>query len=306
MATISSSLFLSATASSFFARVHVLAARRPICQQCLRSFTTTPMSLAGHNKWSKTKHIKAVTDKKKMSERTAFTKLIAMYSRMYGDDVKFNPQLANAISAATKASVPKALVEAAIARGQGCSATGAKLEPMTLEVLMPPNIALITDIETDNKTRTLHNLKFVVKKAGGVVGSTSFYFSRRGRVILSSKDRKLTLSDVLEEAIELDGAEDVEELLEGRFVVWTQPPQIMAITEALSKRLELEVEESDIIWAANKDTKVAIDSTKSVESLDALFSGLREYPEVKAIFANVQQGAVTSDDWEKIERNVDV
>lgn len=52
-----------------------------ICRQCQRSFATTPAQWAGHNKWSKTKHIKAVTDKKKMTERAGFTKTIAMYSR---------------------------------------------------------------------------------------------------------------------------------------------------------------------------------------------------------------------------------
>lgn len=204
------------------------------------------------------------------------------------------------------ASVPKALVEAAIARGQGRSATGAQLESMTLEVLMPPNIALIADIETDNKTRSLHDLKFVVKKAGGVVGSTSFYFSRRGRVLFKNKQDGPSLSDVLDEAIEHDGAEDVEELADGGFLVWTQPPQLMAITEALSKRFELEVVESDIIWAANEDTKTAVDTKQSADTLDTLFAGLREYPEVKAIFANIQQGSITEDEWEKIERHIDV
>lgn len=177
---------------------------------------------------------------------------------------------------------------------------------MTFEVLMPPNIALIADIETDNKTRTLHDLKFVVKKAGGVVGSTSFYFSRRGRVIFKSKQDGPTLSEVLEEAIEHDGAEDVEELPDGGFLAWTQPAQLMAITEALSKRLELQVAESDIIWAPNEDTKVSLDSAQSVGSLDALFSGLKEYPEVKALFANIQQGSIPADAWEKVERHIDV
>ncbi|KAG6040879.1 hypothetical protein E4U41_006791 [Claviceps citrina] len=282
-----------------------IASRHPLCQRCLRTFVTTHASLAGHNKWSKTKHIKAATDKKKMAERLAFTRLIAMYSRMYGEDVKFNPQLANAISAATKASVPKALVEAAIARGQGRSATGAQLESMTLEVLMPPNIALIADIETDNKTRTLQDLKLVVKKAGGVVGSTSFYFSRRGRIVLRSKSGGLALSDLLDEAIEHDGTEDVEALDGGRFLVWTQPPQAIAVTEALSKRFQVEVEESDIVWAANEDTKVALDSRQFVDNLHALLAGLREYSEVKAMYANVQQGSITQDEWDKIERHLD-
>ncbi|KAH0601122.1 hypothetical protein MHUMG1_02125 [Metarhizium humberi] len=260
-------------------------ARLQFCRRCLRSFSTSQTMLAGHNKWSKTKHIKAVTDKKKMAERTAFTKLIAMYSRT---------------------SVPKALVEAAIARGQGRSAAGAQLESMTLEVLMPPNIALIADIETDNKTRTLQDLKFVVKKAGGVTGSTSFYFSRRGRIIFRNKEGGPTLSDLLEEAIEHDGADDIEELPDGDLLVLTEPAQLMAITEALSKRFGLEVVESDIIWAANEDTKTAIDTEQSVESLDALFTGLREYPEVKAIFANINQGSITEEEWERVERHIDV
>ncbi|KHN95142.1 uncharacterized protein MAM_07027 [Metarhizium album ARSEF 1941] len=281
-------------------------AKPKICPRCLRSFSTSRAMQAGHNKWSKTKHIKAVTDKRKMAERTAFTKLIAMYSRMYGDDVKSNPQLANAIAAATKASVPKALVEAAIARGQGRSAAGAQLESMTFEVLMPPNIALIADIETDNKTRTLHDVKYAVKRAGGVVGSTSFYFSRRGRTIFKKKHGGPTLSDLLEEAIEHDGADDVQELPDGDLLVLTQPAHLMAITEALCKKFELEVVESDIIWAANEDTKVAIDTKQSGESLDVLLTGLREHPEVKAIFANISQGSITEKEWEKIERHIDV
>ncbi|UPK90475.1 hypothetical protein LCI18_001410 [Fusarium solani-melongenae] len=277
-----------------------------ICRQCQRSFATTPAQWAGHNKWSKTKHIKAVTDKKKMTERAGFTKTIAMYSRMYGDDLKFNPQLASAISAATKASIPKNLIEAAIARGQGRSATGAQLESMSLEVLMPPTIAMIIDAETDNKIRTLHDLRLVVKKAGGVVGSTTFYFTRRGRAVFKSKEGGPSLSDVLDEAIEHDGLEDVEELPEGDFLVWTQPNTLAAITEAVSKKFELEVLDSDIVWAPNEDTMVSVDKSAEVESLDLLFNGLKEHPEVKAIYANVRQGTIEDEEWDRVERNLDV
>ncbi|KAH8737676.1 transcriptional regulator-domain-containing protein [Ilyonectria robusta] len=277
-----------------------------ICRQCHRSFTTTPAPWAGHNKWSKTKHIKAVTDKKKMSERQIFTKTIAMYSRMYGDNLNFNPQLANAITAASKASIPKHLIEAAVARGQGRSTTGAQLESMSLEVLMPPDIALIVDAETDNKTRTLHDLRLVVKKAGGVVGSTAFYFTRRGRAVFKAKEGGPTLSEILDEAIEHDGMEDVEELPDGNFLAWTQPNTVMAITEALSQKFELEVLDSEIVWAPNEDTKVNIDSPPMAETLDGLFSGLKEYPEVKAIYANVRRGSVEEEEWDKVERNLDV
>lgn len=203
--------------------------------------------------------------------------------------------------------MPKALVEAAIARGQGRSVTGAQLESMTLEVLMPPNVALIADIETDNRNRTLHDLKYVVKKAGGVVGSTTFYFSRRGRIVLKSpKDRAPPkLADVLDLIIEQDGAEDAMEIPDGAILVWTQPAQLMTITEVLSKRTEFEVAESDIIWAANEDTTVVIDPQQDVDGLDALVAGMREFPEVKALFANVRRGGIDAETWEGIQRHID-
>ncbi|KAI9166909.1 putative transcriptional regulatory protein C8D2.12c [Paramyrothecium foliicola] len=274
------------------------------CQRCLRSFSTTAAPLAGHNKWSKTKHIKAVTDKKKMTERTTFTKSIAIFSKLYGEDLKFNPQLANAISAATKAGIPKALIEGAIARGQGRSVSGAQLEAMTFEVLVPPNIAMIADVETDNKVRTLHDIKYSVKKAGGLVGSTAFYFSRRGRIVLKGKDGSPTLSDLLEEAIEHEGVEDVLELPEGAFLVWTEPSKLMAITEVFSQKFDLEIEDSDIIWAANEDTQVDLDSSESAEGLINLLASLKEFSEVKAISANVRQGNISDDEWERIEENL--
>lgn len=177
---------------------------------------------------------------------------------------------------------------------------------MTLEILMPPNIALVADIETDNKTRSLHDLKFVVKKAGGLVGSTAFYFSRRGRAVFKPRDDGPSLSDVLEEAIEHEGTEDVEEHPDGGYVVWTEPSKLMAITEAISKHFELEVVESEILWAANEDTKADVDSPELVESLNALLSGLREHTEVRALFANIRQGAITDEEWDKLERHIDI
>ncbi|KAH7329244.1 transcriptional regulator-domain-containing protein [Stachybotrys elegans] len=277
-----------------------------ICRQCLRSFTTTRAPLAGHNKWSKTKHIKAVTDRKKMRDRTVFTKLIAMYSRMYGDDLNSNPQLVNAIAAASKASIPKNLVEAAIARGQGRSLSGAQLIPLTFEILMPPNIALIAEAETDNKIRTLQDIKHAVKDNGGVVGSTAFYFSKRGRAVFRSKEGGPDLSQVLDEALELEGVEDVEDLPEGGFLVWTEPSQVSTVTTALSQKFDLEVLESDIRWSPNEDTVVELDSGESAEELGNLLASLKEYTEIKSISANVREGTIDEAAWAKIEDSLDM
>lgn len=244
---------------------------------------------------------------------------------VYGDNIAFNPQLANAISAATKgmpiitsiqtnslltahlfiASIPKNLIEAAVARGQGRSTTGAQLEAITFEALMPPSIAIIADVETDNKTRTMHDLKYVVKKAGGISSSSAFYFARRGRSVFKAKDNGPALSDMLDEAIEHDGVEDVEDSPDGGFVMWTEPSVLMAVTEAFSKKFELEIAEADIVWAPNEDTKVGLDSDESAEALDTLLGGLKEYPEVKGLYINTHRGSLSQETWDKVERHID-
>lgn len=205
------------------------------------------------------------------------------------------------------ANVPKHVIENAIAKGQGRSASGAALEQATLEVLLPPSIALMVDIETDNKNRTLNELKYgIIKKMGALVGSTAFYFTRRGRAIFRPKEGGPTLSDMLEEAIEIEGVEDVEELPDGSFLVWAEPPMLMACTEAFSAKFELEVVDCDLVWAPNEDTKVDVDASESVEQLDTLLSGITEFSEVKAISANIRQGTITNDEWERLEKNIDV
>ncbi|KFA67480.1 hypothetical protein S40285_00232 [Stachybotrys chlorohalonatus IBT 40285] len=277
-----------------------------VCRQCLRqSFATTAAPLAGHNKWSKTKHLKAVTDKKKMKDRTTFTHTISMLSRLYGEDLKSNPQLVNAIAAATKASIPKALIEAAIARGQGRSTTGAKLEPLTLEILMPPNIALIVDLETDNKTRTMSDVKVVVKKGGALVGSTAFYFSRRGRAVLQGKPDGPGLSDVMEEALEHEGIEDVEELPDGGFLVWTEPARVSSVGQALSRKFGLDIAELNVVWSPNEDTMETLETAAAAESLSSMLANLKEFQEVKAIYANVREGGISDAEWASIEENLD-
>ena len=213
----------------------------------------------------------------------------------------------------TTASVPKSVIESAIAKGQGKSPSGVALEAFTLEVLMPPDVALIIETETDNKIRTMHDLKHVVKNCDGLSSSTQFFFTRRGRSIFAAKqENEPTLSQVLEEAIEHDGVEDVEELpLEAgrprRFVLWTQPNTLMAPTKALAEKFGLEILESDIIQAANEDTVVDIDTAESAHGLDTLLSSLREYAEVKAIYANIRQGSsITEEEWDKMQRNIDL
>lgn len=171
---------------------------------------------------------------------------------------------------------------------------------------MPPNVAIIAEAETDNKNRTMSELKLVVKKAGAVTSATGFYFSKRGRVVFAPKEGGPTVNDLLDEAMEHEGVEDVEELPDGGFLAWTEPPMLMALTEAFAKKFGLEVLESDIVWDPNGDTQVDIDNPDTAEGLGALFSAMKEFQEVKAIYANIRQGKIPDEDWDRIDRHLDV
>lgn len=203
------------------------------------------------------------------------------------------------------AGFPKTSQEHAIARGQGRSATGASLEALTLEVIMPPTIALVIDVETDNKPRTLQDLRHEIKRFGGTVTPTSYLFKRRGRVQFEKDERGLGVDEVLDEAIEA-GAEDVEVDDDGNLVVWTEPSGTTGAARALAASLNLKVESSDILWDANEETLVSIDSEEALTSLKDLVTALQEDQTVQGIYANVSKGDVSDESWAELEEKIPV
>jgi transcriptional/translational regulatory protein YebC/TACO1 len=195
-------------------------------------------------------------------------------------------------------------MESAIARGQGKSATGAALEYVTLEVIMPPTVAMIIETETDNRARTLSDLRYLVKSHGGSVTPTSYLFQKKGRVAFEKDERNLGVDDVLDEAIEA-GAEDVETDEDGSIVLWTEPNMTTSAAEAMQKSFGLKVESSHIIWDANEDTKVALEDKVAAEKLTSFIEAVQENPNVQGVYANVAQGSLTDDVWEDLAGRLD-
>ncbi|KAI9731822.1 MAG: hypothetical protein M1818_007687 [Claussenomyces sp. TS43310] len=224
---------------------------------------------------------------------------------VYGADPQNNPRLATILATAKKAGFPKASVEAAIARGQGISITGAALEQLTLEAIIPPSIAFVIEIETDNRKRTLADLRYLIKTNGGTVTPTSYLFRKSGRVTFEKDDRALGADEMLDEAIEA-GAEDVEEDEDGNVVVWTDPSKTMGTAEALSKSLNLKVHSSDIIWAPNEDTLVPIDSEDTFTALAGLIDALQDNPNVQGVYVNVSQGSIEEGAWSDLQDKIAV
>ncbi|KAI1816777.1 duf28 domain-containing protein [Poronia punctata] len=273
-----------------------------ICAQCRRSLASSAVLNSGHNKWSKIKHEKAAADKRKTAVRNTFSKQLTMYSKLYGADPTLNSQLAHVIAVAKKAGMPKANIDVAIARGQGKTESGAGLETATLEVMLAPSIAMVIDIESDNKQRALKDLRPIIKKNGGTVTPTAFLFTKQGRTVLQAAERDF--DDMMMQALDV-GAEDVERDDDGNLVVWTQPNMTHQVAQDLAKTLSLEILSSDILWTCTSD-KVKVDDDTTVENLTKLLSVIRDFPDVVAIYMNAERGAISEEKWDSIEELLEV
>ena len=169
---------------------------------------------------------------------------------------------------------------------------------------MPPSVALMLDVETDNRLRSLQDLNQIVKKHKGRTASTEFFFSRLGRVVFEKKDG-VGIDEIMDEAIEA-GAEDLEADDEGNIMVWTQPSQTMQIAQSVGKRFDLKVLNSEIIWSANEGTQAQIDSMDDLKKLADLVAALQDFPDVQAVYSNASRGNVPEEEWAKLEDNLDM
>ncbi|KAK4175609.1 transcriptional regulator-domain-containing protein [Triangularia setosa] len=273
-----------------------------LCASCrTRTFTTTPLLTSGHNKWSKIRHDKAINDRKRMQTILFYTQQITVSCKLYGPDPAYNPNLANIISASKKAGVPKEKIEAALARGQGKSTSGASLEPLTYEAIVPPSIALIIEAETESKLRCLQDLNLRVKKISGGPSSSKFFFSRLGRVVFEKDSSNgVDVDRIMDEAIEA-GAEDLENDSEENIVVWTQPADTAYVAKTIGTRFNLKALSAGIVWTPNEDTKARLDSGIQHEKFAEMLEQMREDGDVQAIYSNVIRGEMSDEEWAKIE-----
>ncbi|KAK1827795.1 transcriptional regulator-domain-containing protein [Podospora conica] len=270
---------------------------------CRRAFSSTPPFQSGHNKWSKIKHDKAAADLKVSRQRSFFVRSLAHLSKQFGVD---SPQLTEFIARAKKAHVPKAVIEAAVARGQGRSAEGLALESVFYEAVVPPDAtALIVDCQTSNRLRALQDIAVPVKKAGGAPASSKFFFNRQGRVVLETGDSGLDPDSIMDEAIEA-GAEDIYLDGDGNIVVATPATGTAQVAQALCEKYPvLKVLSSKIVWAANKDTEVKLDSSPKLREFTELLETLNDMPEVQAVYANVSRGNMSDEEWARIADNIE-
>ena len=220
--------------------------------------------MAGHNKWSKIKRDKGANDAKRGAVFTKLGNQIAIAARS-GTDPDMNPSLAMAIEKARQANMPKDNIQRSIDRVADKNA--AALEEVTYEGYGPGGVGLIIETATDNRNRTLPEVKTALVKNGGRIadaGSVMFQFTRKGviRVMATGEEALLTILDA--------GAEDaVEE--DGEVIVYTDQKDLMKVRGALVGA-GLDVQDAELQYVANTPREISDQETadKVIRLLDVL------------------------------------
>lgn len=214
------------------------------------------------------------------SHDNAYVKL-----KVYGPDPGSNLKLALAIANAKRSGMSKVTMESAIAKGQGLTTSGAPLELLTIEAMFPGSVAMVIECMTDQKARTLQEVRHIIKEAGGHVTPTTFLFEKKGKIVFEKDPEDRSTDDHLESAIDA-GATDVDTDSEGRLVVYTEPAMTKSVGETLSTAIGLKIESLDIIWDPNKDTMVSVSDEETLSQLDEFLDDIREEHTLQEIYIN--------------------
>lgn len=232
--------------------------------------------MAGHNKWSKIKRDKGVNDAKRGAVFTKIGNMIAIAARS-GTDPDMNPALAMAIEKARQANMPKDNIQRSIDRVADKNA--AQLEEITYEGYGPGGVGIIIETATDNRNRTLPEVKTALVKNGGSIadpGSVAFQFTRKGviRVKATGEDALLTVLDA--------GAEDaIEE--DGEIVVYTDMKDLHAVRQAITDA-GLEIADAELQYVPNNE--VPVDSQETANKLLKVLDALDDCDDVTNVHTN--------------------
>jgi len=224
--------------------------------------------MAGHSKWANIKHKKAASDAKRGKIWTRLIKEITVAARMGGGDASANPRLRLAIDKAADANMPKDNVQRAITRGTG-GEDGANYEEVRYEGYGIGGAAIIVDCMTDNRVRTVAEVRHAFNKNGGNMGtegSVAFMFKHCGQFLFAPGTDEDKLMEVALEA----GAEDVIADEEGGFEVLCGPHDFAAVKDAL-EAAGFKAEVAEILMKPATETEfTGEDAIKMQKLLDAL------------------------------------
>ena len=224
--------------------------------------------MAGHSKWANIRHRKGAQDKKRAKIFTKLIKEITISSRLGGGDISSNPRLRKAVSNAKASNLPADKIERAIKKGTG-ELEGVIYEEVTYEGYGPSGVAILMDIITDNKNRTVAEIRHLLSQFDGNLGengSVAWMFDKTGQIIMESKSAN---EDTVFEDVINAGAEDFY-VDNNIYLVSTSADQLMEIRDKLDDAgYDIKSAEIELVPKTNQ-TLDDLEAKKVLKLLDAL------------------------------------
>ena len=236
--------------------------------------------MSGHSKWSTIKRKKGVADAKRGKIFTSIIKEITVAARMGGGDENANPQLRQAIAKAKTNNMPQDNIKRAVMKGTG-ELPGVNYEEGTYEGYGPGGVAIFLEVLTDNKKRTVADIRHLMSKHGGNLGengSVSWMFDKKGQIQVGIEAGEEEI--ILEAAWEC-GADDFE-VEEDMYLISTDPAELMQVKDQLESK-GYEINSAEVEMVPKNLQKV---EKKDVDRVLNLMNELEDNEDIKSVFAN--------------------
>ncbi|MGN0918438.1 MAG: YebC/PmpR family DNA-binding transcriptional regulator [Oxalobacter sp.] len=236
--------------------------------------------MSGHSKWANIKHKKAAADAKRGKIWTRLIKEITVAARMGGGDIDSNPRLRLAADKAFAANMPKENVKRAIARGTG-TLDGVNYEEVRYEGYGINGAAIIVDCLTDNRVRTVADVRHAFTKYGGnmgTAGSVAFQFKHCGQLMFAPGTDEEALMEAALEA----GADDVITDEEGGIEVICEPNNFVAVKEAI-EAAGFKPDVAEVIMKPENETEF---TGEAAEKMQKLLDALEDLDDVQEVYTN--------------------
>ena len=236
--------------------------------------------MAGHSKWANIKHRKGRQDAKRGKLFTRLIREVTVAARMGGEDAAANPRLRAAVDNALANNMPRDTIDRAIKRGAS-GGEGQNLEEVRYEGYGPGGIAVMVDCMTDNRNRTVAEVRHAFTKSGGNLGtdgSVAYLFNKNGVLVYPSGSDE---EAIMEAALEA-GADDVVVDADGSIELLTSAESFLQVKDAMTK-VGLEPEEGEVTMRAATSTSLA---RNDAEKMLRLLDGLEDLDDVQKVYSN--------------------
>lgn len=241
--------------------------------------------MAGHSKWANIKHRKARQDAKRGAVFTKIIRELTVAAKDGGGIIEDNPRLRLAYDKALSANMTKDTINRAIQRGAG-GQEGQNLEEVLYEGYAPGGVAVLVKTLTDNKNRTVSEVRHAFSKYGGNLGtsgSVAYLFEAKGKLLVNATLDNESLYELVIE----NGADDLDQVTDEQIEIVCQPKDVSNLKRVLEES-EFRVEASEIVMEA--DNSISLDPEQSEKNMK-LTDALEDLDDVQEVFTNADLDA---------------